>query len=285
LVFSAEFGVLGALPAEWPPASRNDLKRCLEKDPKQRVQAIGDVRLAIAGAFDEGIAASPQPVATAQRQIWQRPIPLALAALAALLVGAVALRPFLSGSREAAPSTKRVLVAVSDSDQMGGADLDVLPLSLAFTPDGQTLVYRAARDGAVQLFRRPLAQFEATPLPGTENGVAPFVSPDGQWIGFAAPGGLFTVALAGGPPQPLVESPELRIGGADWGTGDVIVYGINRAGGGLMQIRAAGGDPTPLFTPEDRRRSLYPQILPGGDAVLFTLSDPPGESDLHLLAR
>jgi hypothetical protein len=82
-----------------------------------------------------------------------------------------------------------------------------------------------------------------------------------------------------------VESPELRIGGADWGTGDVIVYGINRAGGGLMQIRAAGGDPTPLFTPEDRRRSLYPQILPGGDAVLFTLSDPPGESDLHLLAR
>ena len=75
--------------------------------------------------------------------------------------------------------------------------------------------------------------------------------------------------------------------GADWGADDLIVYGVNAPGGGLMQIPAAGGEPTPLFTPEDQRRSWYPQVLPEHDVVLFTLADAgaPDVGELHLLQR
>ena len=104
--------------------------------------------------------------------------------------------------------------------------------------------------------------------------------------GFATPGGLQTVALTGGPPQILAEDRGFLMAGADWSADGTIVYGTNRPGGALMQISAAGGQPTALFTPDDQRRSSYPQILPGGDPVLFTLSDAePDAGDLYVLVR
>lgn len=136
-----------------------------------------------------------------------------------------------------------------------------------------------------QLFRRPLGQFEAVPIPGTEDGLNPFVSADGQWVGFRAGDALQKVALAGGPSQTLTTLPD-GIRGADWGSDDVIVYGLNTPGGALMQIPAVGGEPTVLFTPDSERRAWYPQRLPGRDAVLFTVSEPaPDTGELHLLLR
>ena len=138
---------------------------------------------------------------------------------------------------------------------------------LALSPDGRTLVYVASRDGVVQLFRRPIDQFEATPMPGTEGAQDPFFSPDGQWVGFEADGALLKVALAGGPAQTLTATPACR--GADWGADDMIVYGLV-VGGPLMQIPAAGGDPTVLFTPGDQRAAGCPAGPPDGDAGAVT---------------
>ena len=151
---------------------------------------------------------------------------------------------------------------------------------LALPPDGQTIVYRATWDGTFQLFRRPIDQFEATPMPGKENGVAPFFSPDGQWVGFSAGGVLLKVSLAGGPAQMLTALPS-GLRGADWGADDIIVLGLNQ---GLMRTTGSGAEPTPLFTPDNGRRSWYPRVLPEGDTVLFTLSDQaPDTGELHLV--
>ena len=120
-------------------------------------------------------------------------------------------------------------------------------------------------------------------MQGTQNGGEPFFSPDGQWVGFTADGALQKVSLAGGPPQTLTALPS-GSRGASWGLDDLIVVGPNRPGGSLMQVSAAGGDATALFTPDDQRIPWYPQIIPGGDAVLFTLSDQGTDSgELHLL--
>jgi len=42
---------LGTLPADVPPAVRGLLRRCLEKDPKQRLHDIGEARLILADPF------------------------------------------------------------------------------------------------------------------------------------------------------------------------------------------------------------------------------------------
>ena len=268
------------LPATLSPALDTYLRRCLQKDPRQRVRDIGDVRLALEGAFEARV---PQPEGASvvlPRQVWQRPVPAGVAVLAALGLGALAAGAFLGSGSAPPPSTTRLtLTVLPDADRLAMSNWSVLSLS----PDGQTLVYVATQDGTPRLFRRPLDQFEATPMPGTENSRQPFFSPDGQWVGFVANRALLKVALSGGSPQTLTGLPT-GFRGADWGADDMIVYGLSGAGGPLMQIPAGGGEPTPIFTPDDQRQSRLPQILPGGDAVLFTLGDPdPDANELRLV--
>ncbi len=57
---------LESLPDTTPPNLRNVLQRCLEKEPRQRVQAIGDVRLAMEGAFETTITELAEPGAVPQ---------------------------------------------------------------------------------------------------------------------------------------------------------------------------------------------------------------------------
>ena len=267
-----------ALPDGTPSRLRQVMKACLQKEPKDRVRDIGDVSLAMGGTFDAPAVETSSSAKPSRLQVWQRPLPALIAALLVAVVSSLAVWALLGSGTPPAPSPTRFTLTLPESDRLGSIR-DMLALS----PDGQTLVYRAARDGTFQLFRRPIDQFEATSMPGTETSLSPFFSPDGQWVGFSSAGALRKVALAGGPPQTLTAVVSV-IRGADWGADDIIVYGL--LGGPLMQVSSAGGDPTPLFTPDDGRRSWYPQILPGGDAVLFTLTNPePDRGELHLVMR
>ena len=261
-----------ALPSKTPASVRRMLRRCVTRDRKNRLADISVARLEIDEADEpqEALAeAATGPVTSPA--LWQRPIPAAVAVLLVAVVAGLAVSALLGSDTQ--PSPKRFTLTLPDSDRLpvGGGN------QLAISPDGQTLVYRAIRDGTVQLFRRPIDQFEATPMPGTEGGLEPFFSPDGQWVGFFANGALLKVALAGGPAQTLTALPS-QLRGADWGADDMIVYGTDQ---GLMQVPAAGGDPTPLFTPDDQQSSWYPQVLAGRDTVLFTTLSDTGE--LHLL--
>jgi hypothetical protein len=74
---------------------------------------------------------------------------------------------------------------------------------------------------------RALNQLEVMPIAGTEGASNPFLSPDGQWIGFATERALRKVAVSGGPPTTIGELAD-TIYGASWGDDGSIVDSLDR---------------------------------------------------------
>jgi hypothetical protein len=108
-------------------------------------------------------------------------------------------------------------------------------------------------------------------VPGTENGVAPFFSPDGDWLGFIADGKLKKVPLRGGPPLAICDVQTAAK--ASWGKNGFIVF-RPVYGTGLSLVSANGGIPsviTKLDLSRSERAHSSPEFLPSGDAVLFTI--------------
>ena len=261
-----------ALPTELPPVFGTYLRRCLQKDPRERLRDIGDVRLAMAGAFD--VPAPPPvevpetPVAAPQPKVWQRPAAIAASVLAALVVGGVAMWTMM---RPAPESLVRFSIIPPETAllSLGGVLRD-----LAISPDGTQVVYKGLNPTGTgpQLNLRPIDQLEGTPLRGSEGGVGPFVSPDGEWVGFVHGQSLTTlqkVSIRGGPPVTLTESPH-GLAGASWGADDQIIFGT--LGGGLFRVSGGGGEPealTTLDTDSGEGGHYWPFIIPGANAVLF----------------
>ena len=107
-------------------------------------------------------------------------------------------------------------------------------------------------------------------IPGTEDGHAPFFSPDGRWIAFFADGRLKKVALAGGAPVTLADAASVL--GGTWVDGEIVFAGS--PSGGLARVPANGGDPRALTTPRERDgevRHAWPSLVPGSRVVLFTI--------------
>ncbi len=115
----------------------------------------------------------------------------------------------------------------------------------------------------------------------------PFVSPDGKWIGFVD--GLTVlkrVGVTGGPAVTLAML-DSSSRGATWGPGDRIIFATASLTTGLQQVEAAGG-PTTVLTRPDRAQGevdhLWPELLPGGRAVLFTITAATGGLDAAQVA-
>ena len=121
---------------------------------------------------------------------------------------------------------------------------------VAVAPDGQRIVYLAGEGSALQLYVRALDQLDATLLPAGPDVVAPFVSPDGGWIGFvdetAGPskGVLKKIAITGGPVV-TIAAVGAAIRGASWSPDGTIVFGTLDTRSGLFRVSAAGGTPEP----------------------------------------
>ena len=180
------------LPGVTPRRVCTLLLRCLEKEPKQRIHDMADVRLAMEGAFETTVGAPAEPTAVSQLQVWQRPIPAVIAALAIAAIAGLAGWGLVRPAAVPAGTVTRLPFILPDGDVIDSPD------GIAFSPDGRTLVYAGTRDGVQQLFVRPRDQMTARPLPGTEQAVHPFFSPDGAWVGFFTNDSLKKVALAGG---------------------------------------------------------------------------------------
>jgi serine/threonine-protein kinase len=121
-----------------------------------------------------------------------------------------------------------------------------------------------------RIYVRSLDQLQATALSGTENAIDPFFSPDGQWIGFFADGKLKKISVQGGAAVTLCDAASDR--GGSWGEDGTIVLNVPPA---LSEVSSAGGTPQPLTTLDKQAGETaqrWPQILPGGKAVLFTSS-------------
>ena len=148
---------------------------------------------------------------------------------------------------------------------------------MALSADGETVLYAAERDGVRQLYRRPLDQLEAVPIPGTEGARYPFFSPDGEWIGFEVDGALKRMALAGGPPAMVYDGSE-GPSDASWGTDDMIVFGLAGPSSPLMQVASTGGVAEPVTTlAGDELDHRQPELLPGGTELLFAVNSNSGD--------
>ncbi len=259
------------LPATVPPSLVTYLKRCLQKDTKQRVQAIGDVRLALDGAFETAASSSATVAALPARAT-----PLAwIAALVVAVLGMIAMAvPTVRHLREApppAPPETRLEINTPATDQ---------PTSFAVSPDGRQIVFVASGDGASRLWLRPLATTTAQPLAGTEGATYPFWSPDGRSIGFFAGGSLKRLDLGGGAPQTL--APAANPSGGTWSADGVIVFGPT-AVGPLRRVLATGGAAGPVTTLGSQQTGhQWPQFLPDGRRFLFYVDGVPDTTGIYL---
>jgi Tol biopolymer transport system component len=256
------------LPAGISVRVRVLLQRCLTKDPRQRLQAIGDARIAI----DEVLAGAPEPTYEPKAQAlaaeipaWKKILPWGLAAAlaAALLVSSFAMR------KPAAADTPIDLNLVIPADQ-NLAKVD--GPAIAISPDGSRVAFVTQETGSVQgrLFVREIGKREPVMLEGTGLATLPFFSPDSQWIGFFGDGKLKKVSVHGGAPIALADAVGYR--GATWGEDDTIIFPTQYTSG-LSRVPAAGGA-TQVATHLDAARSevthRFPQFLPRAKAVLYT---------------
>ena len=262
------------LPKDLPPALRNVLHRCLQKDPKQRLRDMGDVRLAMDGAFATAAAPKAEITAAPRLPLWRRAMPVAIAVC---LAAAVAGGGIWLLTRPAPAPVVRTEIATSAATALaiGGVDRDV-----AISSDGSHIVYR----GNGQLLVRALDQIEPTVLTGLGAPRGVFFSPDGQWIGFADGPALKKVAVTGGPAVTIC-SLDAAPRGATWGPDGTIVFATNNSPTGLFRVSEGGGEPAVLTKPNRERGEtdhLWPKLLPGGQAVLFTITTTGGTDNAQV---
>ena len=269
-----------ALPAEVPPALRALLRRCLEKNRRERV---ADISTALFVLKEQASLAAP---VTASAPLPRSPLWLGIAALTAgaLVIAAVATMLTWLATRPADPAPPRVSRLPIAASGTAALSIDGFDRDLAITPDGSRVIY--VGNHGTQLFIRALDALEpVTVFTGGSRG--PFVSPDGQWIGFVdVANELKKVAVTGGPAVTLARL-DGTARGATWGPDNTIIVATSNGATGLQRVGAAGGTTTVLTRPDLAQGELdhlWPEPLPGGRAVLFTITAATGGLDAAQVA-
>jgi eukaryotic-like serine/threonine-protein kinase len=253
------------LPAQTPASIRRLLRRCLEKEPRQRLQHIGDARLEIEEAL-----ASPAPDSSTPPGSFRRRERLALmsAAVVALaaggMLGALFFRPAKPGAEV------RLEIVTSPTTDV---------LSLAISPDGQKVVFAAASDGRPQLWLRRLDSSAARPLAGTDFGTLPFWSPDSRSIGFFADAKLKRTAIDGGSVHEVASAPGPM--GGTW-NGDGTILFAPFITGPIFQVSLKGGEPSALTAEGEQLGHRFPQFLPDGRHFLYYVAGTPKANGVYL---
>jgi serine/threonine-protein kinase len=254
---------IGSLSPLTPTPLRWIVERCLAKSPDDRYASTRDLARDLATLKDRlSETSSMKPSSPARPgSEWAR---LAAAVLiGGLSVGAIWM--LTRGNPAPQARVQRLTLTLPANAPIAAAS--TIP-SLALSPDGTRLVYVATAAGGLQLYLRALDQPVPAPVAGTEGGMGPFFSPDGQWVGFFAGGRLRKVPLAGGAPITLCETEGT---GGSWGDDGTIVFESRSA---LATIAAAGGPQRVLTAPDPKKGETYlnnPSFLPGSKAVVFSV--------------
>jgi serine/threonine protein kinase len=264
-----------ALPIRTPASIRTLVRRCLTKDRKQRLQAIGEARIALEHPERDEPATAPVIAPSASRLIW------ALAAASAVFFAVAALLAVVH-FRETPPSEQTLRASITLPE-------DSVVHSFAVSPDGRSLVIAAEVAGKRQLWLRAMDALQAQAMPFTEDASYPFWSPDSRSIGFFAQGKLNKVAASGGPAQPLCDA--INGTGGSWSRDDVIVFSpglrasiqrVAAAGGAPVDVTTLKSDRWPVFLP-DGRHFLYSTIGGGADKTGVYVSSLDGGEDRRVL--
>ena len=256
-----------------PAALDRVIRKALAKDPDERWQDAGDLRDELQWIAADSLNAGARPSVTSRHKA-QEIVPwvlFAAAGLALMVLSAIHFSP-QPANQVAPPRISRTTMASS-----GTAALDIAEggRSVAITPDGTRVAYVGSNN---QLFVRPLDRLDATAI---FTGAAPltwvFTSPDGRWVGFVEGVMLKKVALTGGPPVTIAQTGALF--GATWAPDDTIIFATSDPATGLQRVSAAGGGVSGLTQPAPARGELdhvWPEMLPGGRAVLVTITATSG---------
>jgi eukaryotic-like serine/threonine-protein kinase len=255
-----------SLPQTTPEAIRHLLARCLHRDVKQRLQAIGEARIVL-DSRDGRTGPSPSSVPSAPPPSRNRLILWGSAS--ALVAGMAAASGWLLGRANIpSPVVSRLSVPLP------------VPISphyetanVALSRDGDTLAFVGIKDGTSSLYVRRMDQLEVRRLAGTEGAAGPIFSPDGAWIAFIADGRLKKVPVLGGSPAVVNEGNPDTIG-MDWTPDGTIVFtrGFTL---GVSRVPASGGAAQSVIVPDPGKGEssyLWPRLLPGGTDMLFVIN-------------
>ena len=249
---------LAALPANLNPRLTDLLQRCLDKHPKRRWQAVGDLRAEL-----EAIAASPRsapttaPLIVPSKPLWRHLAPMAAIAVVFTVVGALGVWNLRTAPRSLAPIVRFSLIPPDGVSTMRSQ-------VLAISPDGTHVAY--ASNG--QLFLHSMADGNDRPIVGTNlDAMAPFFSPDGQWVGFFSfnDSTLKKIAVTGGIAVTICKTEPPS--GVYW-SGDQILYAHSTLG--ILRVSANGGMPQVIIPSKPPEAFAVPQVLNGGKDVLFS---------------
>jgi len=287
------------LPPGLAPSIRPLLARCLERDPKRRLRDIGEARIALAtptSPVSSGIDASHM-VDPAQRPlgsaapapvpglggIWgTRKLPWVFA-VAAILSAAVFAALYLNAARQRDSGSSRVMRLEIVPPQGERLNLGLRPF--AISPDGTTLAYVISKGATTELRIRSLDSGRFTQVPGTEGAQHPFFSPDGKWIAFQGGVKLKKVAASGGSPISLCDAPNFR--GGVWGE-DGSIYFVPNYYVPIARVSSTGGTPTNVTRirgAEGEQQHRWPELLPGGRVLLYTVGSGGDWDDATIVAE
>jgi serine/threonine-protein kinase len=248
------------LPSGANPKLQELLRRCLEKDPKRRWQAIGDVRVEIESILADPHGLKAVTVVAAKPPLWKRAIPVAVTAILGGLATMIAInyRP----APKPLPIARYSFALAKDQDFSRPARQ-----VLAISHDGTKLVYVAN----LQLYLKSISEMEAKPIAGSnQDPMSPMFSPDGQWIAFVAVGErkLKKIPLAGGTAVTLADLDAFPFN-TIWGQDDNILLSMATA---IVRVAGGGGKPETIVKAQETEVIDAPQLLPDGRGLLFTVA-------------
>ena len=231
------------------------LKRCLRKDPKERLRDIGDARLELAeellGAPDVAAASGATP-RRLTKWIWA-----SASLLAGVLLAAAGLR--LLAPATPAPELRKLSIGIPQL-RLGWFH------AARISPDGRRIVYSSGG----RLWVKDLRRYEATKIPGSENAEWPFWSPESTQIGFTRERKIWTWTLAGGQSTSicLIPAGGINFNGAAWGRDGKVYFATFR--GGLYEVARAGGDPRLVLSPDPSEEDFHlPYLLPDASHLVM----------------
>jgi serine/threonine-protein kinase len=259
------------LPTNTPPSIRQLLRRCLTKDPKQRLRDIGDAKYDLESTTEQRSELTVVPSTPSKR--WAIPLLVLVLIVTALAVGAFVLRRL-----NFSPSSAPIIIRFSDVVKSSQVGSGINRNRFALSPDGSKLVYVADN----KLHLRSFDTLETKEIPGGEGARGPFFSPDGQSIGFLITAQIKKLPINGGTPVFIVGGLGDVIG-ASWGRDDTILIGGVYSG--ILRVPAKGGKAETVVKPAPGLSYAHPQFLPDGHAFLYTRGRPGVSADNELVMR
>ncbi len=248
-----------------PPVLDRTIRKCLAKNPDERWQSASDLATQLIWMMDTSAPWKGIAIKTAKHgQNWGRFGWVLSGLLGLLLIGTGWVWMNLHRATTARP-VMRFSIESPMGDALGGTWY-WYP-SLAISEDGSQIAYVGHRGGESQIYARGIGEMTARAVPGTEGADMPFFSPDGQWLGIYSGGMIKKVPLAGGPTVTIART---AFKGGTWGPDDNIYFAN---GAGLLKVAATGGEPQKVTNLDIKRREVdqvFPELLPGGKALLYT---------------